>query len=269
VVKILLEERADVNAQNEFGSTPLTLAAEKGDTRTVSLLLCGKADPNLVGEGGGKPALVWAASTGATKVVNLLLQYRADVHATAAGEGKAAKGSSSAVLAAAKAGHVAVLRCLIGSKASLKNRDRRGDTPFLIAARHGRSDVLCLLAGLKADVEARSKTKQKESALEAASGIGCTNVVMTLLRLGTNVDGDPRDATTPLICAAENGQLESLSVLLSAKADLERRESSKGRTALLVAVRRNMSEAAYMLMMAGASHEVGLCHPPFDFDTAL
>ena len=46
-VKLLLENKADVNAcRTDDGATPLYIAAHKGHTETVKLLLENKADVN-------------------------------------------------------------------------------------------------------------------------------------------------------------------------------------------------------------------------------
>jgi uncharacterized protein DUF1566/ankyrin repeat protein len=62
VAKLLLADKADVNAKAKNGSTPLHLAAAKGSKDMVELLLANKADVNAVDNEGWSPvhsAITW------------------------------------------------------------------------------------------------------------------------------------------------------------------------------------------------------------------
>jgi 26S proteasome non-ATPase regulatory subunit 10 len=60
------------------GWTGLICASSCGFTKTVSILLAAKADPNITTEG-GETALHWASAKGKVEVVNLLVQHGAAV----------------------------------------------------------------------------------------------------------------------------------------------------------------------------------------------
>ncbi len=78
-VKQLLEAGTDVNAKNNFGDTPLMLAARYGHNETVGLLLESSADINA-NNNYGWTALMWAARYGHTETVKFLLEKGADVN---------------------------------------------------------------------------------------------------------------------------------------------------------------------------------------------
>lgn len=63
---------ADLNARNDYGSTPLTIAVTYGQTGTVGLLIENGADLNLEGSGGSTP-LHLATFFGRAEQVKLLL----------------------------------------------------------------------------------------------------------------------------------------------------------------------------------------------------
>jgi len=67
-----------VDAQDEWGQTPLHMACANGHTRTVVVLLHFKANPALANLEGNTP-LHWAAVNGKVEAVHLLIKSRADV----------------------------------------------------------------------------------------------------------------------------------------------------------------------------------------------
>ena len=72
----LLQQGADVNAQDIDGLTPLSLAAGNGHTEVAQLLIQNHADVNAKDNYGETP-LIWAASSGHTEVAELLRSYGA------------------------------------------------------------------------------------------------------------------------------------------------------------------------------------------------
>lgn len=72
-VDFLGREITDVNQRGIFGNTPLKIAAVRGDSHAVSVLLCSRADVNAIVED-GCTALHYAADFNHTEVVRLLLE---------------------------------------------------------------------------------------------------------------------------------------------------------------------------------------------------
>ena len=76
-VRFLATAGADVNSQNENGSTPLADAAAIGNAEMVRTLTSLGADPNAI-SASGDPALHWAIISGKLDVAEALLQAGAD-----------------------------------------------------------------------------------------------------------------------------------------------------------------------------------------------
>ena len=84
VVTYLIEQRADVISQRNYGRTPLQLAAEQGHPAVVKELVEARADTQVAGAYGRTP---WTlACEGNFQVVQVLLK---------AGAGRRAKGKPS------------------------------------------------------------------------------------------------------------------------------------------------------------------------------
>jgi hypothetical protein len=129
----------------------------------------------------GATALQWAAHLGFTRIALKLLAVGADP--LAANTSKRHQGDNAAHFAAAQGQH-GILAALARSGA-LSAAGRHGEQPIFRAAHNGHADTIMELARLGVDVNARAT--------------GC-----------------PREACTPLVCAAAAGQPRAVAALLSA-----------------------------------------------------
>ena len=146
VVK-LIRIGADVNARNDYGVTPLSLACSNGNAQIIETLLKAGADPNATVRSGETP-LMLAARTGNVEAVRLLLTYRAAVNANETWNGQ------TALMWAAEAGHAQVVQVLIDANAQVEARSKSGLTPLLFAVRRGDVETVRVLLAAGADVNA-------------------------------------------------------------------------------------------------------------------
>ena len=80
IIKILMENGADVNIKNKYGTTSLTHAAWYGCTGLAKLLLEYGADVDAK-DNRGWTALMWASLIGNIEIFKLLLENGADLEA--------------------------------------------------------------------------------------------------------------------------------------------------------------------------------------------
>jgi ankyrin repeat protein len=125
VVKLLLEDGAELESKDEDGQTPLSWAASKGHEAVVKLLLEKGAELESKSKYGQTP-LSWAAEHGHEAVVKLLLEKGAEL------ESKEKYGQTPLSWAALK-GHEAVVKLLLEKGAKLESNDNKyGRTPLII-----------------------------------------------------------------------------------------------------------------------------------------
>lgn len=164
ILKLLLAAGADPESANSDGETALMAVARTGNVDAAKLLLKAGAKINAREKWGGQTALIWAAAQNQPAMIRLLLARGADGNArgiariwerrvTAEGRPKDMnRGGFSALLYAAREGHVDAVRALIEGKVDLDLADPDGTTPLILALMNGHWDAAKLLVEAGADV---------------------------------------------------------------------------------------------------------------------
>jgi ankyrin repeat protein len=191
--RLLVRAGANARAVNRYGVTPLSLACTNGRGAMVELLLNAGADPNATLPG-GETALMTAARTGNVEAVNVLLARGADIHAKESSRGQ------TAIMWAAAEGNVEVVEALIKAGADFRARLDSGFTPLLFAVREGRAGAVRAL--LKAGADVNDTVPPQTSGRRLSQG-----------------RGTPRPGVSALILAVTNAHYELAAMLLDAGAD--------------------------------------------------
>jgi len=262
-VKALLAIGVDVNATNQMGQSPFSVAVESGNVELVKLLIAHGADINRTMR--GITPLHYAADRNHTETVKTLLSAGANVN-TADG--------LPPLICAVEHDNVEMLSALMAKGADLEATDARGDTAVSKAAKQGAAKLVALLqkAGAKyapdifcaaglgdvaavekflaEGVDVNAKDKHENTALFYAASSGHSDVVEILLAHGADVNAATRYGWSALKGAAMNGHTELVELLIAkgAGVDLEKEPAS----ALSVAAWAGHLTAAKALIEAGA-----------------
>ena len=161
--ELLLGAGATAKASNRYSVTPLSLACMNGNAAMIGLLLKAGAAANMALPGGETP-LMTTARTGSLEGVKLLLKHGADVNAKETGRGQ------TALMWATSEGHTDVVRLLLDSGADVKARSAGGFTPFLFAVRDGRLEITKMLLAAGADISDAVPTDNRPRAAGTGSG---------------------------------------------------------------------------------------------------
>ena len=278
LVKLLLNAKADVNAQSKDGWTVLHFATDKVSVSITELLLGAGADASISNHQGWLPIhyiaiennlaimtasnqwntyanattshgwtpLLLASHFGHHRMVTWLLDKKVDVNC-------ATRSGITPLSYAAAEGHVECLDQLINAGANVLERDTDGRTAMHHAAKYGH--IECLDKLIKAGANILEKNARGWTVLHFATINGHAECLDQLIKAGANVHERNANGWTALHLAATNGHIECLNKLIKAGANINER-NARGWTALHVAITNGHMECLDQLIKAGANvHE--------------
>ena len=144
----LLIERTniDLNMEDDFGRTPVSLATSKGHLELVNYILSLKnIDVNAGRNTQVGTVLHMASSCGYTEIVGKILELGGDIASVTA------KGLT-ALHVAAESGKVATIQLLLAAGSDARAVSRSGTTPLYRAARSGSLEAVKLLVKEDGDI---------------------------------------------------------------------------------------------------------------------
>jgi ankyrin repeat protein len=212
---LLIRAGADVNAANDYGVSPLALACTNRSVAMVEKLLKASANPNVANWTGETP-LMTCIATGSVEAVKVLLDFKADPNTA---------------------------------------EDKRGQTPLMWAVAKKQSEIVELLVDHKAAVSARSSyiPTPEPFNLPCSKEQPCRNGKMEGFSYGPNFHYRKTvGGFTPLMFAAQQGDIESAKILLEAGANVDESTLEDG-SALVVAAASGNEEMAAFLLSRGAN----------------
>jgi ankyrin repeat protein len=205
VAAMLLDAGASIDALNNTGATPLSIACRAANWPLVQFLLerGAKTSPAQ-----GEPALVAAASiTDDDKTgVKMLLKHRAAVNGVDAKQ-------RSALMVASAEGHEQIARTLRAANADVNLVDHHGSTALMEAARAGADGIVQLLAQAHADALVRDHHGRDALMLACQSPRAKAETVRALLALGAEPKTLGSDGRSALDHAAASGRWDLVALL--------------------------------------------------------
>ena len=248
-VRALLRGKANVNAAEADGTTPLHYAVQANDLETTTLLLKAGASAKAANRYGISP-LSLSAINGNAAIMKLLLDAGADANSTVS------KGQT-VLMTAARTGSRDAVQLLLDRGANVAaTEETLGENALMWAASENHAAVVALLLQRGADANAKSKalTFPKPSfglegvltilprggwpALMYAARDGGSDAARVLVEGGAEVDVADAEGTTPLLRAIQNSHYDTAAVLIEKGANPNLADSS-GMAALYAAVDMN------------------------------
>ena len=282
LVKLLIENNADLNIQDNYGETALIYNAKRGQTEIVKLLIDNNADLNIKANY-GETALMRAARMGRTETVKLLIENKADLNITD-------KAGRTALIYASMYEHIEIVKLLIENKADLNITNSLGETALMHATGMGRTETVKLLIENKADPNIT--TNRGETALMRAAEKKGKDIFRLLIKHGADkksypplhqaIMNDDWDLVQKLIREGADissvGNLQNaldiatlmeseikLSEAFTAEKGIDMTIKQDGTTMLMLAAKKGNTEMAELLIKHGANLNI----QSNDGDTAL
>jgi ankyrin repeat protein len=258
LLRLLLDAGADADSPNPEGQTALMTVARTGKVEAANGLLDLGARVGAGVGGGGQTALMWASARRHPEMMALLISHGADVdarsihrdyqrHVTAEGRPKSLdSGGFTPLLYAARENCIACVDVLLANGADIDLPDPDGVSPLHLALMNANWDLAKRLIEAGADVnqwdiygeaplfaavglyQRINGGRASIDPLNETSGLSVVNMLldrganpnMQLFFRPANVRGSTNTrGSTPLIRAANSGDLEMVQLLLEHGAD--------------------------------------------------
>ncbi|KAJ3087858.1 Nuclear factor NF-kappa-B p105 subunit, partial [Phlyctochytrium bullatum] len=218
MVEALIKLRADVNAADLDGATPLNLAIRRGKAELVDRLLLANADINVM-DAAKHSALYYACKHSEHEMARVLLEKRkaAAAAAAAASPKPMPRKPRTAMSRSPSSNGFPSAGGMYGAPPQvdiLNAADRFGYTPLLLTCELGDPVMLDILLQYGADTT--KCTKAGKTALHLAVQAGNVDVVTKILQLPVaDVQASDARGLTPLHIAASHHRLDLLQLLES------------------------------------------------------
>ncbi|OGF64548.1 MAG: hypothetical protein A2Y62_06930 [Candidatus Fischerbacteria bacterium RBG_13_37_8] len=156
------------------------------------------------------------------------------------------------LILAVRMGNKEIVKVLVDAGADVNAKDMLGYTALGWAVDNNVLDIVKILIGAGASAQGKGGNSQQSAILSAACN-GRVSLFRDLLNTGVDLSkaGDAR-GFTPIVCAARNGNLEIVNMIIEKKAEIDIRNMD-GRAALAESSKPEITRA---LLKAGANIEL-------------
>jgi ankyrin repeat protein len=241
MMAVLVSARADLEAMDQQGTTPLLAACAAGQLALAQMLIENGADISMKSQQGTTPLLA-ACAAGQLALAQMLIENGADVFI------KDHQGTTPLLMACA-AGHLALAQMLIENGADISIQDHQGTTPLQAACAARHLALAQMLIENGADISI--KDHQGTTPLQAACAAGQLALAQMLIENGADISIKSQQGTTPLLVACAAGQLALAQMLIENGADISVANMG-GNTPMFTACAAGHIKVAKMLIEKGA-----------------
>ncbi len=272
IIKILLENNADVNFKNYLNKTALEYVASNDDNFDIALEFIKRgADVNALDNENATP-LMYAASHNAKKILNLLIEHNADINIQT-------KSGYTALILAAMHNHINIVKILIENKADVFARDGYGrrcsyyadenwndemykifskyhddeykkNTQFIFDVLYSKTDEINKYISEGGDVNF-----QDDRGLTALTVVEKREIAKILLDNNADINKKGRDGYTPLMMAVRRENINLIDFFIENNADLNMFDP-EGNTALIIAAKNHKYDIFELLLKNGADPSI-------------
>ncbi|TKZ36171.1 ankyrin repeat domain-containing protein [Brachyspira catarrhinii] len=210
MMKLLIDNKANINYADEDGFTPFNIAIETGDMDLVKLLVTNGANVNSLMPYGGVNLIGWAISENNMDLLQILIENGANINNT---DGDSWAGTP--LMTASRLGLDNVVRILLSRNADINATDINGNTALHTAALNSQLSVIKLLLDKNPSLDIQNKVGN--TALHLAVISGNIDIVGELVLKGANTKIRNNDRKYPIDIARANNSAAIFEILREAE----------------------------------------------------
>ena len=231
-----------VDTKDAEGSTPLHKASRKGHLDVVKFLIENGANVNAQTTfGGNMVPLHWASGKGHLNVVKLLVENGANVDAQTTSK---YKGNMTPLHWASEGGHLNVAKFLIKNGAKIDAKNSENKILLHLASMENDLDQVKFLIKNGAKIDA--KDEEGVTPLHMASERGHLNVAKFLIKNGANVNAQTIYGGTPLHFASNGKRLNVVKFLIENGANVNAQTTRHSKSSRMILYYKNGKTPLHM-----------------------
>ena len=209
MMKLLIDNKANINYTDDDGFTPLNIAIETGNMETVKLLITNGADVNSLMQD-GVSLIGYAIAQNNMDLLQILIENGANINNT---DGDSL--ASTPLMTASRLGLDNVVRILLSRNADINAVDMNGNTALHTAALNSQLSVIKLLLEKNPNLDIQNKVGN--TALHLAVISGNIDIVGELVLKGANARIRNNDRRYPIDIARANNSAAIFEILREAE----------------------------------------------------
>ena len=209
MMKLLIDNKANINYTDDDGFTPLNIAIETGNMETVKLLITNGADVNSLMQD-GVSLIGYAIAQNNMDLLQILIENGANVNNT-----NGDSWADTPLMTASRLGLDNVVRILLTRNADINATDINGNTALHTAALNSQLSVIKLLLEKNPNLDIQNKVGN--TALHLAVISGNIDIVGELVLKGANARIRNNDRRYPIDIARANNSAAIFEILREAE----------------------------------------------------
>ena len=249
LLRTLINEKADINEQDENGDTALIIASYWGRYSIAKTLIDGKAKLNITNNR-GESALKNAVYNKHYNIADALMKAKADLNIKVGNENLLLFLSKNAY----NYDYSGSIRNILNSGIDVNDKDENGNTALIniVSGKEDKNQLKKIRAVISGRANINIQNKEGLTALMLIASSGDDSTIRALISAKADLDAEDKDGNTALIYAVQNNNVGGAKAIIRGKPNLNK-QNKNGNNALMIASENGFEEVVRSLISAKAN----------------